>query len=432
MLSSLPRKGCLSGSRPAINPGMTKPSGGLADRPFRRPDLSRRLNRARVLRSIRSHAPVSRPDLERLTGLAAGTVQTIVDELLAEGLLEAARAPAAGVTGRGRPRLLLQLNSRAALVAGVGLFLPDRIQFEIVDLSGSRVAVLERSDPLPREGPLLAKAIVQGLEALARSAGLQLTDLSGIGIGIPALVDSQAGAVHWPPGDIEDAYPLADVVERQLGVSVDLDNMGNMMARAEYWFAQSREDDFAVVLVGGGVGMGLYANGQLVTGVAGMAGELGHMKTGIDAPVRCACGAWDCLTAHVGLYRLARQALGRLGDDDAWPFDVRDAGDQVLALASEGDAHVTAVLDRAGALLGTAIANVANLVGPARIVVIFETGAFVEWIGPPLIRSFEAQTLPPVRARTSLIVRAGLNSLSQGAAAFALERIYAGPDVKLA
>ena len=70
--------------------------------------------------------------------------------------------------------------------------------------------------------------------------------------------------------------------------------------------------------------------------------------------------------------------------------------------------------------------------GPARIVVIFETGAFVEWIGPPLIRSFEAQTLPPVRARTSLIVRAGLNSLSQGAAAFALERIYAGPDVKLA
>ncbi|MBL8554390.1 MAG: ROK family transcriptional regulator [Phenylobacterium sp.] len=406
---------------------MPKLPGGSPEPAFRRPDLSRRLNRSRILLAIRRHAPVTRQGLEQITGLAAGTVQVIVDELLAEGLLVAARVPAAGASGRGRPRLLLELNSRAALIAGVGVFGPDRMQFEIADLGGGRIAALESSTPLPGSGPALADAIAGGLDQLAGQAGVAIGDLAGVGVGLPGLVDSVSGVVRWAPGIVAESYPLADVLQARLGVPVNVDNTANVAARAEYWFSEPRTDDFAVVLVGQGVGMGFYVAGALVTGPAGMAGEIGHMKMGLNSPIRCVCGAWDCVTAHVSQASIVRQGLG-LGFEGR-PDNWRAATNEVLARAQSGDPRITAILDGAAGVLGKAVANVATLIGPARIVIQFEAGVMAGLMGPALTRAFEAQVLPQIRERTELVLRPGLSSLGHGAAAFALERIYAGPQI---
>jgi predicted NBD/HSP70 family sugar kinase len=271
----------------------------------------------------------------------------------------------------------------------------------------------------------LAATIAKGLPDLAGEAGLSLRDLSGLGVGLPGFVDGGNGVIRWIPGMVDQPYALAKELETALGVSVSIDNTANIIARAERWFGAGDVNDFAIVLVSSGVGAGIYANGQLLGGAGGIAGELGHMAAGVDSPVRCACGNHDCVAVHAGAAGMVRQAvrLGLLPQGEA--VDLRTSINRLASLAAHGDAAARSIFAQGGRALGIALANLARITAPARIIVSFEIGAVVPFMHDELIQNFQARTSAPIGQSTELIVRKGLSGLGQGAAALALERIYA-------
>jgi len=140
-----------------------------------------------------------------------------------------------------------------------------------------------------------------------------------------------------------------------------VENDVNALAVAEQWFGAGRDVDwFAVVTVGAGVGCGLVLDGGLVHGASGAAGELGHAT--IDpAGDLCTCGKRGCVET--------------IATDAAILTAIRAAGGPAVesmtaaaGLAREGDDHCRAAFARAGDALGQAVALLANLVNPQRVV----------------------------------------------------------------
>jgi glucokinase len=199
--------------------------------------------------------------------------------------------------------------------------------------------------------------------------------ISGVGFGIPSLVDPATGiaqsTVHLPLRGV----PFRDVMAERLGVPVWVDNDANAALLAEHRAGAARDASHAVMLtLGTGIGGAIIVDGRLVRGVNGGAGEFGH--TTVDPHgIRCDCGNFGCLETVV-----SGRALGRAAERAA-----SEAPDSRLGLALEGGREITgmlatelahdgdpvarSVVRSMGELLGMGLANVVNTLNPEIVVI---------------------------------------------------------------
>jgi predicted NBD/HSP70 family sugar kinase len=248
-------------------------------------ETARSINRDIVLQMIRSRQPVSRAELARLSGLQRSTVSLIIEQLIQE---EWVREGAVARKPRGRRPTLLGLNEDLVIIA-VDIR-PEQSSVAVVDLNGrllSRSLIPLSSDPAAAVD-LLVDCILRLKENLPRQS------VEGIGISLPGRVDPEteslifAPNLHWPPFDIKQA------IERKTGLPVAMENAANACLLAELWFGRMDGVRNAVlVTVSEGIGTGIFANGHLVIGQHGMAGEFGHAPLQPDGPL-CACGMRGC------------------------------------------------------------------------------------------------------------------------------------------
>ncbi|NLA74211.1 MAG: ROK family protein, partial [Deltaproteobacteria bacterium] len=131
-------------------------------------------------------------------------------------------------------------------------------------------------------------------------AGLTLDKISGIGIGVPGVVDFRTGTCHWSPLYDAGSVPLRDRIQNKFGIKTYIENDANTLTLAHQWFGEGRGvDNFIVISIEHGVGMGIITNGQLYRGVRGFAGEMGHVPVTPDGEL-CVCGKKGCLATVVG------------------------------------------------------------------------------------------------------------------------------------
>ena len=231
----------------------------------------------------------------------------------------------------------------------------------------------ERRVPTPPEG---GEAMLDGLAAVATAVAAAAGGSPGsVGAGAPGLVDAD-GVLHIAP-NLRRAEGLAigDGLARRLGVAVQVDNDVTCAAYGE-WVAGAATgtSDVLLVALGTGIGGGLVVGGRLARGAYGYAGEIGHMVVDPHGPP-CPCGqrgCWERFASGAGLGRLAREAAaaGRApgvvaragGDCDS----VR--GEHVTDAAEEGDDGARAILDEFAWWLALGMANLTNILDPARIV----------------------------------------------------------------
>jgi N-acetylglucosamine repressor len=155
--------------------------------------------------------------------------------------------------------------------------------------------------------------------------------------------------------------PLAQLLAQQLDLPVIVDNDVNALTVAEQWFGAGRSvQDFLVISIGRGIGMGMVLDGQLYRGAGGGAGEFGHTIVVPDGP-RCACGKHGCLEALISDAALTQRAATALGR----AVTIGEAVD----LALRGDASLQAIFASAGRTLGMAVANLVNVLNPALIII---------------------------------------------------------------
>jgi len=167
-----------------------------------------------------------------------------------------------------------------------------------------------------------------------------------------------AQSLNWSPTRLDAIYGRA-------GIPIFADNGARTLTMAEKWFGAAREVNAGVVaLVGRGIGVGIIADGRILRGTAGGAGEWGHTKVSIGGPM-CNCGARGCLEAYVGgaaITRRWREAGAQPSANEEVAFS------ELLSAAHAGNGVATRVLDEATEILGLGLGNLVNLFNPERIV----------------------------------------------------------------
>ena len=190
--------------------------------------------------------------------------------------------------------------------------------------------------------------------------------IEGIGISLPGLVDPETGNALFIPHFKWRDWPIADQFKAATGLPVRVDNDANAAALAELWLGRPeiREvRDFIMVLVEQGLGTGIVFDGQVYHGVAGAAGEFGHMTIGRGAPVACAAGSYECWEAFASESAAVARYAKRSGNQESIDFG------ELVERGLGGEKNAEAALIETARFLGLGISNLLKGLSPEAVIV---------------------------------------------------------------
>lgn len=348
---------------------------------------TRALNQGLVLRTLYDHAPVSRAELARQTGLTRTTVSSVVADFIANGLAhEVGRGRSTG----GKAPILLEVIDDARQV--IGLDLGERTFVgALVNLRGEIHHLAEY--PVEDRDGVHRLEILQRLvdDLLRRAEGPVL----GIGVGTPGLVDTDRGTIRWAVNLGWEDLPLGALLRERTGLPTYVANDARAVALGEYLFARPAEQgNLVAIKVGLGIGSGIILNGELFQGDGSGAGEIGH-TTVTDAVGLCRCGRYGCLetvassraiieAANAAAIEHPSSALGKQLEA-AGSVTLADVGAAVRA----GDELAGRVVSDAARPLGEAIASMIGMLNVHRIVLL---GTVTE-LGDPWLEVVRAEAM---------------------------------------
>lgn len=323
-----------------------------------RSDTIRDINRQIVLNYVRERSPISRAEIAQETALQRSTISLIVDELKSKGLIEEIEGESTG----GRPPILLRLRAAEAVAVGVDVSTAVTI-VAASDLAGR---VLEKEELVT--DPDLGKTR-DGIIASIRKLIKKMGGIEGIGVSLPGLVDSKTGTALFIPFFKWRNWAVADEIEAAIGLPVTVDNDANAMALAELWFGRPEIREvrhFILVLVEEGLGTGIVFDGQVYHGVAGAAGEFGHMIIGAEAPAVCAAGSSECWEAFASeRAALARYAKYSQQGNTHGKMSFR----QLMNRALDGEKAAETALLETARYLGIGISNLVMGLSPDAVII---------------------------------------------------------------
>jgi glucokinase len=253
-----------------------------------------------------------------------------------------------------------------------------KIQTAVIDPDGAVKGEARRPTPTAGTPADVAKAMAEAMVEAAQGAGVESSDLQGIGVGSPGDVDEKTGAVS-NAGNLpgwQGSFPLGETLEKELGTSVRIGNDVQVATEAEYHLGAGQGYDSLIgVFWGTGVGGGLILGGKPWLG-RGAAGEIGHMviKRG---GAKCPCGRRGCMEAYAGRKAMEEEAKRRHEDGDKTDlFKLMEKHDKPRLTSSiwgraidHGDKVATELIERAIEALGTGVASAVNLLDPDAIII---------------------------------------------------------------
>ncbi len=248
------------------------------------------------------------------------------------------------------------------------------LKLALVDGSG-RVLAREIEPTRGQDGhDAVLDRIAAGVRRLAAQAP---GAIAGVGLGVPALIDMDAGVILDLP-NLPGRWvgvPAAPLVEARGGYPTHLINDVRAFTLAEHALGAAQGTDTAVcAAVGTGIGGGLIVHGRVLFGLGGAAGEIGHLIVEPAGP-RCGCGNLGCAEALASGPAIAAEAIRRILQGGTTALGELAGGDldaitpELVATAAEaGDTVAAEVLERAGFYLGLALVGVIATVAPEVIV----------------------------------------------------------------
>jgi predicted NBD/HSP70 family sugar kinase len=335
-----------------------------------------------VFAAVLTEGPLSRVALARRLGLSSAAVTKAARPLIEMGYLRELAATERSGPGAGRPASPLVVRADREFFVGVKIT-GDELIGVVCDLSATIRTSAHRRLAFPDVEHVLTQ--VGGLvDELLDGPGDYRARTRRLGLAVSGDVDHSTGLVRYSPFLRWREVPLRERAEKVTGLTVTVENDVKALTTAEHWFGEGvGAESFALVTVGAGIGCGLVVGGRLVSGSHGVAGEIGHISVDVNGPA-CHCGSRGCVEAIAGADAIVGQAREVSGRPD---LTFQDA----VGLARAGDTAVGAVFARAGAAIGSGIAAVANLVGPARIVVSGEGLSAYDLFEPHIRAGFQRQ-----------------------------------------
>jgi len=239
----------------------------------------------------------------------------------------------------------------------------------------------------------LIDAIICNIRDIIEISG---KSVSGVGIGVPGPVDSKKGVVHYFP-NIKgwEGVSLKSILEKKLGLRVELDNDVNAMTLGEFVFGAGKYCNNLVCLtLGTGVGGGIIIDGRLYRGGSMCAGEIGHMPINETGP-KCNCGGIACLERYIGNKYILERARKVFGNNITL--------EALTSLAKFGNKKAIAIWKDVAEKLSVALAEVVNLLNPDKIVIGGGVSKAGELILAPLRKQVKVRAMKDQAAHVKII-----------------------------
>ncbi|HEM6211947.1 TPA: ROK family glucokinase [Streptococcus suis] len=263
------------------------------------------------------------------------------------------------------------------------------------------------------EGSHIVPDIIDSIQQRLETHGLTKDDFLGIGMGSPGVVDSEVGTVigaynlNWKTLQL-----VKEQFESALGLPFFIDNDANVAALGEQWVGAGNNNPNVVFMtLGTGVGGGVIAAGNLIRGVKGAGGELGHITVDFDAPFACTCGKKGCLetvASATGIVNLSRRYADKYAGDAKLKQMIDDGQDvtakDVFDLAKEGDDLALIVYRHFSEYLGVACANIAAVLNPAYIVLGGGVSAAGDFLLDGVRKVFAENSFPQIKESTEIVL----------------------------
>lgn len=280
------------------------------------------------------------------------------------------------------------------------------------------------------DGKHIIPEIIESVNHRIKLYNMNAENFIGIGMGTPGSVDSEAGTVigaynlNWT-----ELQYVKKQIEEGTGIKFAIDNDANVAALGERWKGAGENDpDVIFVTLGTGVGGGIVAAGNLIHGVAGAGGEIGHITVDPEG-LECTCGKRGCLetvSSATGVVRLARFLAEEYAGDSKLKA-MLDNGEEVTSkdifeMAQADDPFGLMVVDRVCFYLGLACGNLGNTMNPSSIVLGGGVSAAGEFLRSRVEKYFNQFTFPQVQQSTKIkLAELGNEAGVIGAASLALK-----------
>jgi predicted NBD/HSP70 family sugar kinase len=318
-----------------------------------------------LLKVIYYQRPISRTALSEQLGLSLGYVSLLVKRLQEDGfLVEGGFADSSG----GRRRIHLQFNPELAHLVGVD-FGTANIRIVVTDLLG-KVLQFERFPSATSKGRDSSLHMVcDQVNEYCRKDGL----IRAIGIAHSGVIDHDEGTVlFWPKVQGWEKVPVRAILEQLCGKPALVEDSSRTMALAEQQFGEGKGiKDLVHVSLGMGIGSAVFANGQLCLGHRGLAGELGHITIDEYGEL-CSYGNRGCLEVFASGSAIIEKVRSALRQGVISSLATRDDGaltiESIVSAGRAGDRLSHNVVSEAGTHLGTALADLVNLLNSQRII----------------------------------------------------------------
>ena len=222
------------------------------------------------------------------------------------------------------------------------------------------------------KGEAILPDVAEALKKKLEEKEVTASQVSGIGIGIPAPVDEN-GVVQNTANLGWGYKEVSREMHELTGMKVAAGNDANVAALGEMWLGAGKGNkNMIMVTLGTGVGGGVIVNGQPLTGAHGAGGEIGHLCVNYEETDSCGCGKQGCLEQYASATGIARLAKKRLAKDDKASLlrevEKLDAK-AVFDALKEGDRLSEEIVEEFGSYLGHAMANLAAVTDPTVIVI---------------------------------------------------------------
>lgn len=319
-------------------------------------------------------------DLAKELSISTPKITSLVNELIQDGLLQ--DLGKMNSTG-GRRASIYGLGSDACYFIGVDVK-RYYLNIGLLDFKKHLVNIKEKI-PYPLENTQEAlSTLIKSIKKFITESKVPKEKILGIGINLSGRVNNITGYSYSYFHFQEE--PLADIIQKELGIRTFLENDSNAMAYGElHYGVVTTEKNVLFINLDYGTGCGIIINGELYYGKSGFSGEFGHIPF-YNNEIICGCGKKGCLETEVSGQALLRQVRERIAAGSNSILSKKLKKNEELKLedlieaAKNEDVLMIELLAEMGEKLGKALAVLINLFNPELVILggtLAETGDYL-------------------------------------------------------
>lgn len=333
---------------------------------------NKEINKENILLTIKERGPISRADLSKLLRVSKPTILTYINELIAENKIKEIGFKESTVLG-GRKARLLAYNNYFKYIISTILDI-DRLTIGVTDLDFSIIAKSTKPLGNNRNPEVVVKLIREELNNLVKSTSVKMTDVIGLGISIPGLVDDYRGIVNFShnlPG--WKNIHIKELLEKDLCIKVFIAHECRTRALIEkFKLSEKSINNIAVIKLSEGVGSAILINGKLLGGRDGIAGEIGHITFDYRSKVQCNCGNYGCVEALGSIIALLNNIKEKLKSsiyNSELTYKDNLSLEEVCKAFNNGDRLVCEEVKINAKYLSFAVSNIIKFFNPQKIII---------------------------------------------------------------